>query len=205
MNRQCLFTSLLLALGLLLTACGGDQGGAPVAMEKHEAQGFTVERPKDWNVDSAESFGIAVLGVASKEFEAESFFAGGNWAMALDAAFVWIAAVPQEEADASPPSTMSSDDLSQFVFSVDDLKDYPKWMPDAEIVKEGDITIGGVKGYQLVAKGEIFPLGGQKMGAHWTVLERDAGPLLFMGFSSDRDMDKNLNIFKYMLASIKFE
>jgi hypothetical protein len=200
MKRQWLFTSLLLVLGLLLAACGGGEGGAPVAMEKHEAQGFTVERPKDWNVDSMEGFGITVLGVASKEFEAKSYFVDfQGYFMALDAAVVWIVDVPREKAGAQPSA------LYNPVFSADDIKEFADSLPEAEIVKQGDITVDGVKGYQLVAKGAFLRLGGQKAGAHWTVLERDAGPLLFIGFSSDKDMDKNLDIFKYMLGSIKLK
>ncbi len=196
MKRFWFLISVSVVLGLLLAACGGGGGGAPVDMEKHDTDAFTMERPKDWNVDSLEMFGITILIASSKDIKAEAFMGDADPAeMFSDAPGVLIMAVPQEMAQEG----------GDFGFSVDEIKDLPNDEPDVEIVRQGDVTISGAKGYELVIKGEIEDFGNVKMGAHLAVLEHDSGPMAFIGFSPDKDMDKNLDIFKYMFESIKFK
>lgn len=197
MKRQWLVIGLLLVWGLLLVACGG--GGdskAPVDMEKEETSGFTIERPKAWNTNSMDFFGLNVLIVSNADISADSLLGGGDFGDAFtDTPGVIIMSVPQEMAD-------QGGDIG---FSVDGIKDIAAEEEDVEIIREGDITVDGIKGYEFVGKGAIAELGSGKMGAHLAVFERDAGPLAFIGFSPEKDIDKNLEIFEYMLKSLDFK
>ena len=196
MKRQWFFIGVLLVLGSLLVACGGGDGdgGPPVAMEKHEADSFTIERPKDWSADSMDMFGVTVLVASSKELEAESFLETDNpGEFFQEAPGVFVMFFPPEMAEGDTG------------FSADELKSLPEEEPDIEVVRQGDVTIGGAKGYELVAKGSIEDLSTGKMGVHVAALEGDTGQMIFLGLSPEKDIDKNLDIFKYMFESIEFQ
>lgn len=197
MKRTGFFISFLLVAGLLLSACGGDgKGGPPVDMEKEETSAFSIERPKDWATNSMDFFGLTILVVSSADIKAEAVFEGGDFAESFkDTPGVIIMTVPQEMAEEG----------GDFGFSADEIKNITDEEEDVEVVRQGDVTVDGVKGYELVGKGEVEELGSGKMGIHIAVLEREAGPLAFIGFSPESGADKNLDIFKYMFESIKFK
>jgi len=196
MKRQWFIIGLMLALSLLVAACGGGGSKAPVDMEKEETSAFDIERPKDWNTNSMDLFGVTILIASPVDISAETVFASGDFTEAFqDTPGVIIMSVPQEMAG-------EGGDLG---FSVEEIKSIPTEEEDVEIVRQGDVTIDGVKGYELVGKGEIEDLGSGKMGIHMAVLERDSGPLAFIAFTPEEDMDKNLDIFKYMFESMKFK
>lgn len=196
MKRQWFIIGLMLVLSLFVAACGGGGDKAPVDMEKEETSAFDLERPKDWKTNSMDFFGVTILIASPADIAAESVFESGDFAEAFqDKPGVIIMSVPQE---------MAEED-GDFGFSVEEIKNMPTEEEDVEVVRQGDVTVDGVKGYELVGKGEIADLGSGKMGVHLAVLERDSGPLAFIAFSPESDMDKNLDIFKYMFESIKFK
>jgi hypothetical protein len=88
-------------------------------------------------------------------------------------------------------------------FSEEDMHEIES-EPGVEVVKKGDITIDGAEGYEVVAKGKIEDMGDEEIGVHIASFQSDAGQVIFMGISPQSDMDKNLDIFDYMLQSIKF-
>ncbi len=194
MKRNLLLIGLLLALSLLLVACGGGDGdGAPVSMTKHESEILTVEYPEGWNVDSMDMFGMSIIIASSADLEAEGLMESATPEDFFgDQGGIMIMSFPPEMAGA--------DDMG---FSEEELQEIEN-EPGVELVKKGDITIDGATGYELVAKGVIEDMGDQEMGVHIATLQSDAGQLVFMGISPEKDMDKNLDIFDYMLQSIKF-
>ena len=196
MKRQWFFFSTLLIVGLLMAACGGGGGGAPVDMQKEETSAYAIERPKEWKTNSMDLFGVTVLVVSSADIKAESVFESGDFAEAFkDNPGVIIMTIPQEMAGEG----------GDFAFSADEIKNLPNDEENVEIVRQGDVTIDGVKGYELVGKGEIEEMGSSRMALHIAVLERESGPLAFIGFSPEQDADKNLDIYKYMFESIDFK
>jgi len=196
MKRQWFFISLVLVLSLLVAACGGGGNKAPVDMETEETSAFDIERPKDWNTNSMDFFGVTILIASPADIAAETVFESGDFTEAFqDTPGVIIMSVPQEMAEEG----------GDFGFSVEEIKNIPTEEEDVEVIRQGDVTIDGIKGYELVGKGEIDDLGSGKMGVHLGVLERDSGPLAFIAFSPEGDMDKNLDIFKYMFESMKFK
>jgi hypothetical protein len=188
---------MMFALGILLiAACGGGGGGAPVDMQKEETSAFAIERPTAWKTNSMDLFGVTILVVSSADIKAESVFESGDFAGAFkDNPGVIIMSVPQEMAGEG----------GDFGFSADEIKNLTSEEENVEIVRQGDVTIDGVKGYELVGKGEIEEMGSGTMALHVAVLERDSGPLAFIGFSPEKDADKNLDIFKFMFESIDFK
>lgn len=196
MKRQFSIISLVAVLALLLVACGGGGDKAPVDMEQDETSTFSIDRPKDWTTNSMDLFGVTVLVVSSEEISPESVFGGGDMSAAFaDAPGVLIMTVPQDMAAEG----------GDFGFSAAEVQALAESGEDVEITRQGDVTVDGVKGYEFVGKGAIEELGSGKLGVHFGVLERESGPLAFMGFSPETDMDKNLDIFKYMFESIKFK
>lgn len=196
MKRQFLFISLLAVFSLLVTGCGGGGNQAPVDMEQEETSTFSIERPKAWKTNSMDLFGITVLVVSSADISAESVLGGGDMSTAFaDAPGALIMTVPQKVAEEG----------GDFGFSADEVQALADSGENVEIMRQGDVTVDGVKGYEFVGKGEIEELGSGKMGVHLGVLEPKAGPLAFMGFSPETDMDKNMDIFEYMFESIKFK
>jgi hypothetical protein len=195
-KRHKRLIGFLLVVSIGLVACGGDGGGAPVEMEKEETSAFTIERPKDWQTDSMDMFGITILIASSTDVPAQSFLQGGDPTQLFsEAPGVLVMSVPQEMAE-------EGGDIG---FSADELRDLPNEEPGVEIITDGDVTVDGVKGYRLAGKGTFETMGGSNMGVHVTVLEKDTGPLVVMGFSPDKDIDKNLEIFEYMADSIEFK
>ena len=141
-------------------------------------------------------FGVTVLIASSADVSAESVLSGGDMSAAFaDAPGVLLMTVPQEMAAEG----------GEFGFSAAEVQELADSGQDVEITRQGDVTIDGVKGYEFVGKGEIEELGSGRMGVHFGVLERESGPLAFIGFSPEQDMDKNLDIFEYMFESIKFK
>jgi hypothetical protein len=196
MKRQWFIISLMLVLSLLVAACGGGGSKAPVDMEQEETSAFDIERPKDWNTNSMDLFGVTVLIASSADIAAETVFESGDFTEAFqDTPGVIIMTVPQAMAEEG----------GDFGFSAEEIKNLPTGEEDVEIVRQGDVTIDGVKGYELVGKGQIEDFGSGEVGVHLAVLERDSGPLAFIAFSPAGDMDENLDIFKYMFESIKFK
>jgi hypothetical protein len=186
----------MLLLSLLVTACGGGGDKAPVDMEKEETSVFDIQRPKGWNTNSMDFFGVTILIASKEEVAAETLFDSGDFAEALqDAAGVIILTVPQE----------MTEEGGDFGFSAEEIRNLPTEEEGVEILRQGDVTIDGVKGYELVGKGQIEDFGSGPVGVHLAVLERDSGPLAFIAVSPEDDIDKNLDIFKYMFESIKFK
>jgi hypothetical protein len=164
-------------------------------MELEEAGILTMERPKAWKTNSMDMFGLTILIASSADISAQSVLEGGDFTQAFQGSpGVLIMAVPQEMAEEG----------GDFGFSADEIKNLSQEEEDVEIVREGDVTVDGAKGYELIGKGQIEEFGSGKVGVHLAVLERDAGPMVFIGISPDADLDKNLDIFKYMFESIKF-
>ena len=192
MKRNLLLAGLLLILSLLMVACGGDGDGAPVSMTKEEGDTLTVEYPKDWNLDSMDMFGVSIIVASGAELEAEGFMEAATPEDFFgDQGGVLIMAVPPE---------MAGEDMG---FSEEDMQEIES-EPGVEVIKKGDITIDGAKGYEIVAKGTIEDMGDEEIGVHIASFQSDAGQVVFMGISPTKDMDKNLDIFDYMLQSIKF-
>ena len=194
MKRNFLLISLSLVLSLLVVACGGGGGGggAPVDMTKYEGNTINVEHPKDWNLDSMDMFGMAIIVASGAELEAEGFMEAATPGDFFgDQGGVLIMSVPPELAE------------GDIGFSEEDMQEIES-EPGVEVVKKGDITIDGAKGYEIVAKGKIEDMGDEEIGVHIASFQCDAGQVVFMGISPTKDMDKNLDIFDYMLQSIKF-
>jgi hypothetical protein len=190
------FIGLIVVFSLLVVACGGGGDKPPVDMETEETSGFTIESPKAWTTNSMDFFGVTILVVSSADISAESVFEDGDFTDVFgETPGVLIMSVPQEMAAEG----------GDFGFSAEEIKNIPTEEEDVEIIRQGDVTVNGIKGYELVGKGSISEFGSGNMGIHLAVLERDAGPLAFIGFSPETDMDKNMDIFKYMFESIEFK
>ena len=144
MKRNWFVISLVLVLGLLVAACGGGGSKAPVDMESEETSAFDIERPKDWTTNSMDLFGVTILIASSADIAAETVFESGDFTDSFqDAPGVIIMTVPQEMAEEG----------GDFGFSAEEIKNIPTEEEDVEIVRQGDVTIDGVKGYEL---GGIF-------------------------------------------------
>ena len=196
MKRKHFFIGILLVFALAVSACGGGSGDELVAMETVETGVFTIDVPTEWATDSAFLRGMTVFVASSAELDAKSFAdAADPAAMFGDAPGVLIMNVPSALIEAGTYTG----------FSADELRNLADAEPDVEFVTQGDFTIDDVKGFQLVGKGDFEAMGAQDTGIHITVLEREEGLFVLMGFSSSKDVDKNLDIFKNMAESVIFK
>jgi hypothetical protein len=165
-------------------------------MEKHETEALSIERPKDWNVDTMEMMGFTILVASSADVKAESFMGAGDGPDAPsdvfgDAPGVLLMAMPDDMAAGEG-------------FTAEEIKSLPEDEPGVTIISQGEVTVNGVAGYYLSAEGKFETMGGDELGVYTGVLEHGTLPLMFVGVSPQPDKDKNLDIFKYMFESIEF-
>ena len=163
-------------------------------MSKYEGDTVSIEYPKAWKDSSMDMFGMTIGIYSPIEMGQEAL-------TALDDPFQLLGDDPLAMFLVFPAEMAGDLNIDEF-----DDEIVPEGDEDVEIVKQGDITIDGAKGYELVGKGKFETMGsGAELGVHVAVMEGESATLAFMGFSPKKDMDKNLDIFDYMVESIKFK
>jgi hypothetical protein len=189
-------THKLLIFGMLfalfLAACGGGgDGGAPVKMTEYEGDTLSVEYPEAWKDSSMEMFGMTIAIFSPIEMGQEALTAMDDpFALLGDDPLTMIIALPEELAGQ---------------FGLEDLEDQIPEDEDVSIVRQGDVTISGASGKEVVAKGRVAELGDKMMGIHVAVLEKDGAVVMFVGMTPEKDLDKNLEIFDYMIKNMELK
>lgn len=188
--KKFLFVGLLLVL--ILAACGGGDDKAPVKMSTYKGDAVSIEYPKGWKDSSMEMLGMTI-GIFSPKELGQEVMAGLEDPFALlgDDPLVLFLFVPQEMA-----ADMGIDVDDMMLGAVPEEE-------DVTIIRQGDITISGAKGKEIVGKGSLEELGGKTIGLHVAVAVKDDGSaIMFVGMTPEKDLDKNLDIFKYMIESV---
>lgn len=186
-----LFVGLLFVL--VVAGCGGNGGGAPVAMSKYESDTVSIEYPKAWQDSSMDMFGMTIGIYSPIEMGEEAL-------MAMDDPFQLLESDPLAMFLVVPAEMASDLNIDEF-----DDEIVPEGDEDIDIVKQGDINIDGAKGKEVIAKGTPEDLG-VKIGIHLVAAKKDDGSaVVFIGMTPDKDLDKNLDIFEYMVKSIKLK
>ena len=176
---------------IILIACGGSGGGAPVEMSKFESDVLVVEYPEAWEDTSADMLGVALAVFSPTEFSIESL-------LTLEDPFSLLGSDPFVAVIVMPAELARE-------FGVEGLDE--AIIPEEEgitIVRQGDVDISGAKGREVIAKGSADELGGKKFGMHFFAAEKDDGSvLIFSAMTPEKDLDKNLEVFAYMVKSVE--
>ncbi len=170
-------------------------GAAPVSMALFEGSSFTVEYPQDWKESSIDMLGLTMAFFANQELSLEDMQDLDFEGMASEDPIVVIMVVPEEMA-----ADMGFEDIDAAIDEFDDT------IPtdDAEIIEQGDTTIGGAPGRIVVAKGTQTDLG--EVGMHLVAARTEDGTVVvFMGVSPAENLDQNLEIFKDMHESLQLK
>jgi len=189
-NRKLLLIGLLLVF--VLSACGGGDDKAPVSMSTYKSDAVSIKYPKDWKDSSLEMFGMTIGIFSPKELGQEALTGLEDpFALLGDDPLVLLLVVPQETA---ADMGINLDDMTEGAVPEDE---------NVTIIRQGDITVSGAKGKEIVGKGPMEELGGKTIGLHVVAaLKDDGAALMFVGMSPEKDLDKNLDIFQYMVESI---
>ncbi|GAB4414977.1 MAG: hypothetical protein Kow00123_28070 [Anaerolineales bacterium] len=194
MSKRLYPVVALLVAAVLLAACGGGAGKAPVAMQKYEASTFTMEYPSAWQQSSLDMMGITMAFFSPQKIDTSDPNNLDLSTLGSDYPIVVVMTVPQSVAGA-----MGMDDLDAAMSDMNITQE-----SDVKIIKQGDTTISGAKGKIFVGTGTDPDIG--KMGAHIVMAKRDDGTVVvFMGATPDKDLDANMKIFEYMQGAFKFK
>jgi hypothetical protein len=172
---------------------GGVAAGAPVPMDLFQGSAFSIEYPSDWQESSIDMLGLTMVIFATQELSLEDMQNLDFDNMVSEDPVTIVMVVPQEMA-----GEMGIEDIDTA------LDEFDSAIPeeDAEIIQQGDTTIGGVSGRMVVAKGTDPDLG--VIGIHLAVARDDVGTVIvMMGATPAQDLDRNLEIFDYMHQSFQ--
>ncbi len=189
-KRKLFLISLLLVL--TLTACGGGSDDAPVSMDAYESDAVEVKYPKDWKDSSLEMFGMTIGIFSPLELGQEALEGLGDpFALMEEDPLVMLLVVPQ---DIAADMDLNIEEMMEDTVPEDD---------SVNLIREGDITISGADGREIVAKGAMDELGGETVGMHVAVALTDDGTaIMFVGMTPENNLDQNMDIFDYMVKSI---
>lgn len=162
-----------------------------MAMETYEASTFVIDHPQDWMVASTDMMGVTIFVTSSKQVEPETFLQTDPAELFSDAPGLVVMQVP--------PAMAAEGNLN---LSPETLKGIASQEGDFEVLREGEITIDGVTGYEVVAQGKTSESAVQSMGIHMLILESETGVLTLTAFSPEQDLEENLAIFDHMAHSI---
>jgi serine protease Do len=167
---------------------------APIDMQMFEGSTFTLEYPTTWQESSIDMAGLTmvILGMEQLSLADMQDLDFENMVSTDPIAVVMV--VPEDLA-----SGMGVDDMDAAISEFDDV------IPDedAEIIEQGETTIGGAPGRIVVARGIDPDLG--EIGIYLAVAKLDDGTVVvLMGVTPGPEVYDNLAIFDHMHRSFQF-
>jgi hypothetical protein len=164
-------------------------------MASFEGTSFTVDYPSEWQESAVDMLGLTMVFLTTQELGMEEMQSLDFNALVAQDPVVLIMVVPQEMA-----TDMGVSDIDA---AFDELGG-GMTEEDAEIIEQGDTTIGGVPGQLVVARGTDPEVG--EMGIRMVMATMDDGTVIvFMGATPAEDLEANLEIFEYMQETFTFK
>jgi serine protease Do len=170
----------------------GTTGTAPVEVTEYNGATYRIEYPSAWQESSIEMMGLSMSIFGPQEvnlLEMEDFDS-----LVSQDPVVLVMAVPEEmTADFGFDGIDSA--MDEFNNAIPDQ--------DAEIIEQGDTTIGGAPGRIVIATGLDPDLG--LVGIHLVTASTDDGTVIvFMGATPEENLEENMAVFRYMQESFTF-
>ncbi|NPA06675.1 MAG: hypothetical protein GXO54_04640 [Chloroflexi bacterium] len=189
--RFLIFVGLAFS-GLNLVACSGLSGLLPASLPKmatFEGETFTVEYPEEWNYTSDSLLGMEIVLFSTQPLSSVDVFeTDPNTLVKEGVPLVMIITMPKELA-----GDLVDDPQALYDEVVGDDEE------NVTVLEQGETTIGGAQGYQLVLKGYDEDLD-RDIGGYIVVGQRedDGQVVLFMAITSRDNVDQDLRIFEHM-------
>jgi serine protease Do len=171
-------------------------GGTPsVSTSEYDGAAFSIEYPSAWKESSIEMMGLAMSIFGPQELSIEDMQNMDFDNMVSEDPVAFVMVVPQDMA-----GDFGFDDIDAAMDEFDTA--IPQ--EDAEVLQQGDTTIGGAPGRIAVAKGTDPDLG--VIGIYLITASTDDGTVIvFMGATPEENLDENLAIFQYMHQTFTFQ
>jgi hypothetical protein len=168
---------------------------APVAMDLFEGSTFSIEYPDQWEESVIDAMGLTIAIFTTQQLDLTELQNLAFEELVAQDPVAIVMVVPPDMV-----SGMGFDDLDSALTAFDEL------VPEgnAQVIQQGDTTLGGMPAKIIVATGDDPNVG--EMGIHLVLSTLDDGTvILFMGATPAQDIDLNLSIFEYMQHSMQLE
>jgi hypothetical protein len=173
----------------------GAVSDAPLATASFEGSAFSIDYPSEWETSSIDMLGLTLAIFTTRELGIAEIENLDFENMISEDPLALVMVVPAEMA-----SDLGVDDFDSAIDEFDDV------LPEgeAEILEQGDTTIGGAAGRIVVEKGIDPDLG--ELGLYLVVAGTDDGRVVvLMGATPGQEIDKYLDAFEYMHQSFAFK
>jgi len=154
------------------------------AMQLFEGSGFSIVYPQQWQESAIDAFGLTMAIFTTRQLTMEEVQTMDFNALAATDPVVIVMVVPPEMV-----GDMGLQDFDSALAEFDDI--IPS--DEADILQQGDTTIGGLPGKIVVARGNDPDIG--EMGVHLVLSKLSDGTVvLLMGVTPATDLDANLSM-----------
>jgi tRNA A-37 threonylcarbamoyl transferase component Bud32 len=168
---------------------------APVAMDLFEGSSFAIEYPEQWEESVIDALGLVMAIFTTHQLDMTALETLDFEELVAQDPVVIIMVVPPDMV-----GDMGFEDIDSVLYEFDEL--VPE--DEAQVIQQGDTTLGGAPARIIVARGDDPDIG--EMGLHMALAELDDGTvILFIGATPPPDLDLNLDIFAYMHYSFRLE
>jgi serine protease Do len=169
--------------------------GPSIPLARFEGSAFSIDYPETWVENSIDLFGMTMVIFANQELSLEDMQSLDFEGMVSEDPIALVMVVPQEMA-----ADMGFEDIDSAIDEFDDAVT----TEDAEIIEQGDTTIGGIPGRIVVAKGTDPDLG--QIGIRLVAAETsDGAVIVFLGATPPQNLEQNLALFEAMHESFQFK
>ncbi len=164
------------------------------AMQLFEGSGFSIVHPQQWQESAIDAFGLTMAIFTTRQLTMEEVQTMDFAELAAADPVVIVMVVPPEMV-----GDMGLEDIDSALAEFDDIIPADA----ANVLQQGDTTIGGLPGKIVVARGQDPEIG--EMGVHLALSRLyDGTVVLLLGVTPAADLEANLDIFQQMHDSLEF-
>jgi hypothetical protein len=163
-------------------------------MRRFDGESGAVDYPQGWQASTVHLLGVEMAIFAPEKLNADDLGRLDFSSIMFKEPLVVLMIVPE-----NMTAQMGLDDLDT---ALQQLAPAPE--DEIKMVKQGETTIGGIKGQIVSAEGQITGTG--MIGVHAVAARRaDGSVVVLMGVTPEQNLDQNMLTFEAMQQSFAFK